>query len=300
MSEVFDKKTWVDRQSQHPNRRRLTNVSTSEETVYDVAREEGTVDVAGHPFNASNMNDLEERIEDAVDTLQTNFQAGVDSIYDACVDKGSTPASHSLADVVEAIENISGGGSIVNIFGTPNNNMPSNGTIYTGGSVYVEYHAYQAFGDNENGWVSSLYSGDAVHYDFTDGSSYRLTSVEFCPYFDYFGGTVKDTAVYLLCSTNGEDFDEVAVVTDITTKNTIIKIDLESNNYYKYFTFVVTGQGSSSGYRVGLKNIKCYGEREGGSGKGLDTIKNIFFSKSMVNANVVEIGGNGNDEQYAT
>lgn len=43
-------------------------------------------------------------------TLESNFQAGVDSIYDAVVAKGSTPASHSLSDVIQGIEDISTGG----------------------------------------------------------------------------------------------------------------------------------------------------------------------------------------------
>lgn len=52
----------------------------------------------------------------AVNTLQTNFQGGVDAIYNACVSKGSTPASHSLADVVAGILAIpqgGGGGEVV-------------------------------------------------------------------------------------------------------------------------------------------------------------------------------------------
>ena len=44
--------------------------------------------------------------------LKANFQAGVDSIYDACVAKGSTPASKSLSDVVEGINNITTKGTI--------------------------------------------------------------------------------------------------------------------------------------------------------------------------------------------
>ena len=35
--------------------------------------------------------------------MKENFQDGVDSIYDACVAKGSTPASTSLSDVVDGI-----------------------------------------------------------------------------------------------------------------------------------------------------------------------------------------------------
>ena len=44
-----------------------------------------------------------------VDQLKINFQVGVDSIYDACVAKGSTPASKSLSDVVSGINNIETG-----------------------------------------------------------------------------------------------------------------------------------------------------------------------------------------------
>lgn len=41
-----------------------------------------------------------------VNELKTNFQDGVDSVYNAVVAKGSTPASKSLSDVIEAINNI--------------------------------------------------------------------------------------------------------------------------------------------------------------------------------------------------
>ena len=57
----------------------------------------------------------------AVATLQANFQAGVDAIYNACVGKGSTPASHSLADVVDAIYAIGGN--------TPHAEVTSSNTI---------------------------------------------------------------------------------------------------------------------------------------------------------------------------
>lgn len=53
----------------------------------------------------------EQEFDYEIAQLQANFQDGVDDIYDACVAKGSTPASHSLSDVVTAIGNISGGGS---------------------------------------------------------------------------------------------------------------------------------------------------------------------------------------------
>lgn len=42
----------------------------------------------------------------AIATLQSNFQDGVDDIYQACISKGSTPASYALADVVAAVQSI--------------------------------------------------------------------------------------------------------------------------------------------------------------------------------------------------
>ncbi len=41
--------------------------------------------------------------EDAIKELEANFQDGVDAVYDAVVAKGSTPASHSLSDIIAAI-----------------------------------------------------------------------------------------------------------------------------------------------------------------------------------------------------
>lgn len=65
-------------------------------------------------YDANYVTDTElnAAIDDAVSTLESNFQDGVDAIYDACVAKGSTPASQSLSDVVQGIMDIpqSGGG----------------------------------------------------------------------------------------------------------------------------------------------------------------------------------------------
>lgn len=63
---AYSKKTWVNRVSQFPTRRRLINVE-GEEDVFDISREEGNITTAGDSFSAENMNDLEERISDAFD-----------------------------------------------------------------------------------------------------------------------------------------------------------------------------------------------------------------------------------------
>lgn len=61
---AYSKVTWIDRSSEFPNRRTLTNVNdTSDIKTYTVERAEGTVYVNGSPINASSLNDLESRIE---------------------------------------------------------------------------------------------------------------------------------------------------------------------------------------------------------------------------------------------
>ncbi len=71
---AFDKKTWVDRNVEHPARRKLTAVSGETDT-YDVIRAEGTITEVGDAFNAETMNDLEDRIADSVDPIAEKMVA---------------------------------------------------------------------------------------------------------------------------------------------------------------------------------------------------------------------------------
>ena len=65
----FVKKTWVDRQSQYPNRRTLTDTTSGVAQTVAVVRDEGTVTVEGDAFNAANMNDLETRVESGFNAI---------------------------------------------------------------------------------------------------------------------------------------------------------------------------------------------------------------------------------------
>lgn len=67
MANKFEKKEWIDRQSQYPSRRKLT--ATTIENVYEVERAEGEVTEPGNAFDALNMNDLEARIYAALGSL---------------------------------------------------------------------------------------------------------------------------------------------------------------------------------------------------------------------------------------
>ena len=67
---AFTKKTWKDRVSQYPNRRTINDgVVTKQVTV---GRDEGTITEQGDGFTASNMNDLEERIDTGFSGVVTN------------------------------------------------------------------------------------------------------------------------------------------------------------------------------------------------------------------------------------
>lgn len=64
----FEKKNWINRQSQYPNRRKL--VETEFENTYEIERAEGEVTEPGNAFDADNMNELETRIANAFSTLE--------------------------------------------------------------------------------------------------------------------------------------------------------------------------------------------------------------------------------------
>ena len=60
----YNRQTWVDRSSDYPSRRTLTNVNDPTDIkTYDISRAEGTVYVQGTAINADAMNSLESRIE---------------------------------------------------------------------------------------------------------------------------------------------------------------------------------------------------------------------------------------------
>lgn len=89
----FNKKTWVDRQSEYPTRRKL--VSTGNENEYDVTRAEGTITQEGDALNAENLNDLEERIDESITSVQSSlnglsFKVMTESQYNALSTKDSS------------------------------------------------------------------------------------------------------------------------------------------------------------------------------------------------------------------
>lgn len=70
---AFEKKEWKDRLVEFAGRRKLNNTATGESTVVDVERAEGQVSQAGDAFSAENMNDLEQRIADGFEVMNSNL-----------------------------------------------------------------------------------------------------------------------------------------------------------------------------------------------------------------------------------
>lgn len=75
---AFVKKTWKDRIVQYANRRLLTKSGGEVEQV-TVTRDEGTISEAGDIFDAATMNDLEQRIDDGFDDVDTALSGKADS-----------------------------------------------------------------------------------------------------------------------------------------------------------------------------------------------------------------------------
>lgn len=85
---MFEKKTWVNRQSEHPARRRLT--PTGNDNEFDVARAEGVIMEDGDAFDAETMNDLEKRVAEGFSTLDpADMGADVCVQVYACVKSGT-------------------------------------------------------------------------------------------------------------------------------------------------------------------------------------------------------------------
>lgn len=78
---AFVGKTWTDRNSQYPTRRKLTNVNDISDVMYvTVERDEGTVTEAGDVFDASTMNNLEARIAAMFTDVTGTLTAGSTSV----------------------------------------------------------------------------------------------------------------------------------------------------------------------------------------------------------------------------
>ena len=93
----FSPKTWKQRIVEFPGRRRLDDTSSAD--VYDVSRAEGTVTQEGDGFTAANMNDLEQRINNAVNDLEQRINNAVNDVAGLSADEYDPNATYSSGDL---------------------------------------------------------------------------------------------------------------------------------------------------------------------------------------------------------
>lgn len=105
---AFEKKTWTDRVSEYPTKRKLIKEDGTSELV-TVERSEGSISTEGDAFNADTMNDLENRIDNALEELDTELKKSVSDgktlVANAITEKGIETATDATFAVMA--ENIS-------------------------------------------------------------------------------------------------------------------------------------------------------------------------------------------------
>ena len=155
---AFIKKIWKDRISQFPNRRTINDGNVTKQVT--VGRDEGTITEPGDSFDATNMNDLEQRIDDAYGDVQALVGAEVAAQYDSAnviFDPVATPG-HGTGFVVSS-------DYIANLRVSDLSDVTI--TTPTQGEALV----FDADGNIVNGTVSTVGSIDDLNDVDTDGKA---------------------------------------------------------------------------------------------------------------------------------
>lgn len=99
----YNRKTWINRNVEHPYRRTLTDTTSGTSQTVDVTRAEGTITAEGDTFDANTMNNMEGRIADQFSV--------VDQRTGALTDLDTTDKSSLVAAINEVAQGGGGGGS---------------------------------------------------------------------------------------------------------------------------------------------------------------------------------------------
>lgn len=98
---AFSLKTWVNRISEYPNRRKLTHEDGSTELV-TVARAEGQISTEGNAFSAEEMNDLEKRIADEFSSTNLSLNNCLKSVSDGKSTVASAITAQGVSTAADA------------------------------------------------------------------------------------------------------------------------------------------------------------------------------------------------------
>lgn len=98
---AFSKKTWKDRASEYPNRFNMTD-EVGASSLVALTRANGAVSQEGDAFNATNMNDLENRIESAIDNISIDVLDTKEEII-ANTDTGKVTGALATKGIIESL-----------------------------------------------------------------------------------------------------------------------------------------------------------------------------------------------------
>lgn len=127
-----------------------TFTSSDKEAIEDlISNAQALISVAedgaeGVPYDNTESGLTADEVQGAIDEMVSNFGAGVDEVYNACVTAGATPASKSPADIATAIGTL-GGGELTQLYshkGTSFTPTSESYTITAAGKLIVLGYAY--------------------------------------------------------------------------------------------------------------------------------------------------------------
>lgn len=156
----YNRKTWTNRNVEHPYRRTLTDTTSGTSQTVDVTRAEGTITAEGDTFDANTMNNMEGRIADQFSV--------VDQRTGALTDLDTTDKSSLVAAINEVAQGGGGGGSST-LAGLTDTNIssPSNGQVLKYNSTSSKWENAAESGGGSSNYLVFTYTNSNNTWSFT-------------------------------------------------------------------------------------------------------------------------------------
>ena len=200
-------------------------------------------------------------IYDTINDLKTNFQDGVNTIYDAVVAKGVTPVDNSPSSIAEAIAKLGASVYIENLIPTMTSNTSPSGLAFADNELISSYgyYAWRAFdgktdinpGSNQyNLWASNNTSNAFIGYKFDTPT--MVTSLSFVGRYESDANTKQSPkTVKVQYSDDNSTWYDATDVINIEAQTVGVmrtdKINIDNSSYHLYWRlFILTIYGGTA------------------------------------------------------